>query len=102
MQPLFIIHNDNQNTNICLQTNLVEKNMGQLINLCCEARPCIHDKGPQVCTRSHTAYIQAIFITLLNMLGKPRISYIIVVSAQNVSISISPSSQGATKRQTSP
>ncbi len=55
--------------------------MGELINLCSEPSSSIHDQSPQVCTRSHTAYIQAIFIALLHMLGQPWISHIVVVPA---------------------
>jgi hypothetical protein len=68
-------------------TNLVEEDMWELINLCSKPSSSIHDKGPQICTRSYTAYIQAIFIALLHMLSQPWISNIIVVPAVPVLVS---------------
>jgi hypothetical protein len=68
-------------------TNLVEEDMWELINLCSKPSSSIHDKGPQICTRSYTAYIQAIFIALLHVLSQPCISNIIVVPAVPVLVS---------------
>jgi hypothetical protein len=58
----------------------------QFIYLGCETSPCIHNESPKIGWRCYWTNEQSIFITLLYVLMKPGICYIVMVSEKKESI----------------